>query len=244
MYSISVAMAVYNGEEFLREQIDSILIQLRDMDELVISYNNSIDNTLGLIQNYAKLDTRIKIYYCNKKGVLSNFENAISKCTNDLIFLSDQDDIWKRNKISEIVPLFQDKNVLGVCHNKIYVDKNLKFLDKEINKKDKEKLKKNTIKLKFIKILIKNNVQGSCLAFRRDCVKYILPFPLDIPMHDSWIGSILTIKGDLIYINKQLLLYRMHEHNVSPKIHGSISQMYKNRIILLKNYIRRRKEIQ
>ncbi len=238
MYSISVAMAVYNGEKYLREQINSILIQLTDRDELVISYNDSIDTTLEIIRSYAKKDNRIKIYHCSKKGVLNNFENAIKKCRKDLIFLSDQDDIWMKNKISQISSLFDDSKVLGVCHNKVYVDENLNILKQKNNK-----VKKSITELKFSRILVKNKVQGSCLAFRKECVKYILPFPSDIPMHDSWIGSVLTLKGSLLYIDEPLLLYRMHGHNVSPKKHGRISKMCKDRILLLKNYLIRRKEL-
>lgn len=94
----SVAMAVYNGERFLEQQIDSILEQLSSDDELVISYDESQDGTLSLISRYAETDGRVKIVRNAEPGVVGNFNNAIQNCCKDIIFISDQDDIWKSGK--------------------------------------------------------------------------------------------------------------------------------------------------
>ena len=232
MLSISVAMAVYNGEAYLSEQIDSILEQLGEKDELVISYNKSIDNTLKIIVDYQKKDNRVKVFICDTKGVLSNFENAIRHCKNDIIYLSDQDDVWIKGKIENTISYFENKNIYAIVHDKIYVDKNLKPLKNNIECNNTPKLKK----IKVFNIIYKNKVQGSCLAFRKQLVDDILPFPKDIPMHDSWIGLISNIYGDVIIVNKPLLYYRIHGDNVSPVKHKAFSGMLRDRVSLIKNY--------
>ena len=96
----SIAMAVYNGENFLREQIDSILALMSEQDELIISYDKSTDNTWNIIVERSRADSRIKVVMNkNKAGVISNFNNCIACCNGEYIFLADQDDIWINNKI-------------------------------------------------------------------------------------------------------------------------------------------------
>ena len=92
MKKISVAMATYNGEKYIKKQIESILINLNKDDELIISDDGSKDKTLDIIKSIK--DKRIKIISGPKQGVIKNFENALNNCTGEYIFLSDQDDIW------------------------------------------------------------------------------------------------------------------------------------------------------
>ena len=93
---VSVCMATYNGEKYIREQIDSILPQLSDSDELVISDDGSSDSTIDIIQGYN--DRRIRLYHNTRHGVTWNFENALRQSRGDVIFLADQDDVWKPGK--------------------------------------------------------------------------------------------------------------------------------------------------
>lgn len=223
--TVSVAMAAYNGEKYIAEQIKSILSQLKESDELVISINPSSDRTEYIVKEYAKKDNRIKIFICEKRGVLPNFENAIRQCKNNIIFLSDQDDIWVEDKIVQQLKYFEDDSVGGVCHGCKYIDENDELM------KNQPKPRR-TRKIKFFYLLIKNQVQGCTLAFRRKMIGYFLPFPKHIPMHDSWIGMCLSRKSKLLYINKPLLLYRQHDGTVTERKHGSLISMIKDRIKL------------
>ena len=96
---ISICIATFNGEHYIKDQLLSILPQLTVHDEVIISDDNSSDKTIKIIEEFN--DLRIKIYYNNplKKGYSNNFENALSKSNQQLIFLCDQDDIWFNNKI-------------------------------------------------------------------------------------------------------------------------------------------------
>ena len=224
--NISVAMAVYNGEKFIREQIDSILPQLGKNDELIISYNPSTDNTFHIINSYLEKDSRIKVFLCEKIGVISNFENAIYKCSNDIIFLADQDDTWDKNKVSIQLRYFEDKKVGGVVHSCYCIDENGNLI-KTVSKKRKER------NISIIDILFKNPVQGCCLAFRKELSENFLPFPKYIPMHDSWIGLNICKNRKLLYINNSLLYYRQHAGTVTKRKHKKIHIMINDRVSLL-----------
>ena len=101
--SISVAMAVCNGEKYIEQQLNSIIHNLKKEDEIIISYNASEDATLEMIEEAAHQLPIIKVYSCEEKGVIANYENAISHCNNEYIFLADQDDVWTDNKVEKVL---------------------------------------------------------------------------------------------------------------------------------------------
>ena len=108
---LSVALCTYNGELFLKQQLDSILQQELPVDEIVICDDGSTDNTINIIESY-KQKYQYPRFICKQniknKGVRKNFEYAISLCSGDIIFLSDQDDIWLNQKTKDIVNFFNE----------------------------------------------------------------------------------------------------------------------------------------
>ena len=124
---ISVCMATYNGQEYVKEQIDSILCQLGKDDELVISDDHSVDQTQHIIETYT--DPRIRFYENElAKGVTHNFENSLKKSKGDIIFLSDQDDVWYPNKIKEMVAFLQEGDYHVVTCNCALTDSELHII--------------------------------------------------------------------------------------------------------------------
>ena len=108
---LSVALCTFNGEIFLKEQLDSILNQSINIDEIIVCDDQSTDNTKQILESYKKDNPDLfKIYY-NEKNLRSNknFEKAIKLTSGDYIFLSDQDDIWKENKVEETLAVFKKK---------------------------------------------------------------------------------------------------------------------------------------
>ena len=231
---VSVAMATYNGEKYIEEQIQSILRNLGENDEFIISDDGSKDNTVNIIEKYRKNDKRIILLEGPKKGVKKNFENAIEKTTGDYIFLTDQDDIWEENKIVEILEDFEkNKDITLIVHdasvfasdtNKIIYDSFFEF--------------RNSGK-GVIKNIYKNTYIGCCMAISSEIKKYILPIPNNIEMHDQWIGIINDIKFDTMFIDRKLIKYRRHDDNVSQLKHYKFSKMLINRVILIEEIIRR-----
>ena len=104
MEKISVCIATYNGEKYITDQLKSILSQLGGQDEIIISDNLSTDNTLNMIRLLN--DDRIKVYHNDARNVIRNFENAIIHATGGIIFLSDQDDLWKPGKVKKMMNAF------------------------------------------------------------------------------------------------------------------------------------------
>ena len=107
MASISVAMAVYNGETYLAQQLDSILRQLEPQDEIVVSYDKSKDGTWELLRQYREKYPRVRVLENQNPGINGNFNNAIAACRGDYIFICDQDDLWADNKRGAVVETFE-----------------------------------------------------------------------------------------------------------------------------------------
>lgn len=207
MNKISVCIATYNGEKYIKEQLDSILPQLKKLDEIIISDDNSKDKTLKIIKSLK--ESRIKIFTNPKKGLISNFENAITKSSGDYIFLSDQDDIWHENKIQICM---NDLNcgydlVLSDCTIFDSVSSTTKIESYFSFYKCKKGILYNTF--------VRNSYVGCCMAFNSKIKNKTLPFPKHLPMHDSWIGINAEIYFKVKHNNKKLVNHRFHDYNAS-----------------------------
>lgn len=122
---ISVCMATYNGEKYLKDQLDSILKQIQSSDELIISDDGSNDSTRYIIQEYQKRYANIILVDGPKCGVQKNFEHALKQANGDILFLSDQDDVWKDGKVKRVLREFENPQTLCVVHDCEIVDANL-----------------------------------------------------------------------------------------------------------------------
>ncbi|MHB9143407.1 MAG: glycosyltransferase family 2 protein [Paludibacter sp.] len=208
---ISVCLASYNGEKFIKEQIHSILIQLCKEDELIISDDGSTDQTIDIIKEIN--DPRIKVFQNNGiHGYTHNFENALKQTQGDYIFLSDQDDVWVQDKIMKMLPYLKD-NVL-VFSDAYVTNEQLEILGKI---SDWRKYKKG-----FLVNLYKNIYTGCTFAFTKSIKNYSLPFPTTKYIkHDNWIGLLCELKFKVIYIDEALIFNRRHNSNTSSIINKS-----------------------
>lgn len=227
-------MAVYNGELYLQEQIDSILCQLRINDELVISVDPSTDKTLEILSKYAALDGRIKVFH-NKynSGVVHNFQNALEHTTGDIIFYSDQDDVWMNDKVQTVLREFENENVSVVIHDSRLVDENLNVLNNstfELRGGVRTTILGNLIRLSYI---------GCAMAFRAKYKKVIIPIPTIYRSHDWWTGTICGACGRMVAIRNPLINHRIHRGNVTPKERPSLYYQLQVRWIILLNLLRR-----
>lgn len=230
----SVAMATFNGEKFIKEQIDTILKNMGSCDELIISDDGSTDNTIKIVKEYIKKDKRIKLVKGPGKGVKQNFMNAIMNTSGKYIFLSDQDDIWDKDKIKTVDKVFEDTNCNVVVHNATIIDKELKPYKKTFFefRKSKSGILGNIYKNKYI---------GCCMAFRSELIDKIVPIPDNIEMHDQWIGILGERYGKSIFVDKCLIKYRRHDNNVSKMEHYPVRIMIKNRINLIKELMKEKR---
>jgi glycosyltransferase involved in cell wall biosynthesis len=231
-------MATYNGEKYLTNQIRSILDQLSDEDELVVSDDHSSDNTIAVLESFN--DSRIIIFHnANYSGPIGNFEYALQQARGDFVFLADQDDIWIEGRIKKHLELLQEYDL--VISDAVVVNESGEVLYDSffVERQSKSGLINN---------LIRNSYLGCCMSFRKCLLKKILPFPRKIHMHDWWIGLVAEVNGNVNFCNDKLLKYVRHGHNASPTLEGSgytLSKKLSNRLVLVSSlvglYFRRNK---
>jgi glycosyltransferase involved in cell wall biosynthesis len=204
---ISIALATYNGERFLAAQLDSFLKQSRPPDEVVIYDDRSTDETYEIIRSFAESASFKVIYERNdtRLGALGNFDRALQRTTGDLVFLSDQDDIWYADKIRTIMEL-QER----------YPEKLLYMNDAAIT--DSELRETGLTKLGQLQSAgypASAFVQGCCCAVRRDLLQLCLPVAPSAKGHDNWVVDFSNGLGATYVLREVLQLYRRHESNTS-----------------------------
>lgn len=229
---ISVCIATYNGERYIRQQIESIVCQLNVDDEIIVSDDGSTDGTLDIVKGIG--DKRIKIIEGpGRKSPILNFECALKASKGDFIFLSDQDDVWKSDKVEICMKWL--KTYHCVVSDAEVTDNRLKPLYPSLYAIMQVR------QGRIYNTIWKNGYTGCCMAFRRDVVEASLPFPKDIPMHDIWIGNVAAYKYNVIFIPDRLIHFRRHENTISCNGKGSkftIWQQMKFRLNIIKNIIR------
>ena len=229
---ISVCIATYNGERFIREQIDSILRQLSSDDEIIVSDDGSTDDTISIINSID--DKRIRIIEGPRKhSPTQNFECAMKEAKGDYIFLADQDDVWKPNKVEVCIKWLQNYDC--VVSDAEVTDSNLNPLYPSLYA---------IMQVRHGRIyntIWKNGYTGCCMAFRRNVLNASLPFPKNIPMHDIWIGNVAAYQYNVKFISEKLVLFRRHDHVISCNGKGSrfsLCQKIKFRINTIYHVIR------
>lgn len=229
---ISVCIATYNGERYIRQQIESIVCQLNVDDEIIVSDDGSTDGTLDIVKGIG--DKRIKIIEGpGRKSPILNFECALKASKGDFIFLSDQDDVWKPDKVEICMKWL--KTYHCVVSDAEVTDNRLKLLYPSLY--DIMQVRQGRI----YNTIWKNGYTGCCMAFRRNVLEASLPFPKNIPMHDIWIGNVAAYKYNVILIPDRLIHFRRHENTISCNGKGSkftIWQQMKFRLNIIKNIIR------
>lgn len=213
--SISIALATYNGEKYLREQIDSLLAQSRPFDELVVCDDRSTDSTVEILKEYAASDPRIRVEVNEKNlGFRRNFEKAIKLCQCDLIALCDQDDIW--------LPEHLDVLASGIGSDLLAVGASI-ITDSEGNhngtrladiKNFKMRLPAPEAVFKFV-MYYQNPFQGASMMMRREFRAYAIPVPETVAYHDVWFVHVATLLKEFRFINVPVTLYRLHSSNTS-----------------------------
>lgn len=229
----SVCMATYNGEKFIVEQLYSILQQIHQDDELVISDDGSTDQTVSLIESVN--DPRIKLLTGNTfRDPIKNFQHALQHCGGQYIFLSDQDDVWMDHKYEWMLEKLKAYDL--VISDSQIVDKELNLLYPSFF--DYFKSGKG-----ILKNIIKSSYYGSCMAFNRKVLVSSLPFPDTKEIgHDLWLGLVAELKYSVLFYKEPLLQYRRHNNAFTPENVGKskrkISQMVYGRIIMLREIMK------
>ncbi len=216
---ISVCIPTFNGARYIGEQLQSILSQLGPDDEVIVSDDRSTDSTLEVIRRLN--DDRIKVFIHQPVDnpyrwparaiytVYRNVENALSKASGDVIFLSDQDDVWLPGKVARVMEEFE-QGVEMVLHDNTVIG-----IDGQVLLTSYFSWSRPS--RSWIRFVVKPAYQGASMAFTRRVALLALPFPRLVLGHDHWIACMEWTHGKHIsFVREPLMLYRRHDHNVSP----------------------------
>ena len=226
---ISVCIGTFNGERYIKRQLDSVLSEIGMEDEVVISDDSSTDNTVELVRSYH--DQRIKIFeHQDFHSPIYNFENAIKKANGDYIFLADQDDRWLDGRVSRAMEMHEAGCNLVLC-NSINVYGESHSLRCSVN----------PIKDTWNTIIMSPFV-GCMMSFDRKVLNLALPFPKAIAMHDMWIGLLAQRNLKCGYIEEPLVEYNRHDESYIAKHHFSIYAKLKYRWFMYWQVKQREKE--
>ena len=210
-------MCTYNGAEFLPAQWESIMAQSRKPDEIVVCDDCSGDQTRALLEQFATesaIPVTIQLNQTNL-GSVKNFEQAIRLCTGEVIALSDQDDVWRSDKLQSIEEAFKKHPAGGLVFSDAeIVDEDLEPLSRRMwTEVGFEPYKQKLIaRGRALEVLITGwTVTGATMAFRSDFVNLSLPIPDGIAMiHDGWIALTIAAVAEVVAIDEPLIKYRQH----------------------------------
>lgn len=204
---ISIAMATYNGARYLQEQLDSFLYQTQQPDELVVCDDGSTDGTLEILESFRQqVPFTVRVYRNETNlGYIRNFEKALSLCTGDIIFLSDQDDVWFCNKVETMAA------TLAAWQDIFVLQADMVLADEDLNPTAYTQLG-NIIALGHSP---DTYLTGCGTAIRRAWLDLALPIPAELAAHDNWIHRLALALGVRMLLKAPLQYYRRHGDNVS-----------------------------
>ena len=229
---ISVCIATYNGSNFITRQLDSVLAQLGENDQVVVVDDCSKDRTVQMIQE--TYGDRVEVYVNEQNlGVMKSFEKAISKATGDILFLCDQDDIWLENKVETVSSVFAQTDATLVAHDAYVTDGEGNILSTSWNKYN------NNQEQGILGNIIKNGFTGCCMAFKKELVSNIVPFPEKIEMHDQWIALVSMMENKkIVYVKEPLMKYVRHGGNVTGTRKRPLGEKLKGRVGTVQEILR------
>lgn len=212
---IDILMATYNGEKYLREQIDSILEQSYTDFRLLISDDFSTDSTRDILNEYVEKDSRVIVFLQSKNlGVVKNFEFLLQKVESEYFMFSDQDDIWQKDKTKKSMELMEKTASDLVYTNLEVVDQDLKLVHKSYWKLKgfEKKIKKYN---NFESLYLNNYITGCTMLVKSKWIEQVLPLPNKSKyiLHDYWIALIISKFGKMSYIEEPQVRYRQHIDN-------------------------------
>ena len=219
---ISVAMATYNGADYIIEQLDSIRNQTRQVDEVIISDDHSPDGTYDIVKKYIEennLNGWRVIYDTVGKGLKDNFYSALNEVTGDIVFLADQDNIWYENKVEELEKVYIDNPKIKCVNNSfLYIDKDgkeIKFIPPDGTSNNglilQEIKQGDIVQIPLSLVLNKNIGPGLCMSVKRDVIDIYLKNTRKVELHDFEINCIAANENGLFFYHNIYDGYRIFD---------------------------------
>lgn len=219
---ISIAMCTYNGHNFLAQQLQSFLDQTIHPDELIVCDDVSSDSSVAMVEAFAACAPFVVKVFRNPQnlGYIRNFEQAIARCTGDLVFLSDQDDVWDHRKIQVLRDAFVTEPEVGlVLHDFLRINAQGEPYDFPPERYGERQLRgfelPEEVRANGIRAFMLPSPRAWCgcmMAFRREWSRVLLPI-YPGKGHDDWILKLLGPLTEVRFVGEPLIQYRMHNSN-------------------------------
>jgi glycosyltransferase involved in cell wall biosynthesis len=222
---VSVALCTYNGAAFIERQLETILKQSRPPDEVVVSDDGSTDHTVAIVKRMAdRFPSKLRLERtAGRLGYAKNFEFTIQQATGDIIFLSDQDDVWLEHKIERMLIPFAASERVAV----VYCDAHLagRQLEPRGRSVFGARASMHLATRRSARELVKGvdiGVLGSMMAIRASLKRRVMPIE-EVWGHDHWIVFIAHAIAEVRAVNEPLMYYRRHPGNTGfdSKLDGS-----------------------
>ena len=218
---IEVLLATYNGERFLREQIESILTQDYDNLHVLARDDGSNDGTVPLLKEYAKqYPSRFRVMPISSGAgsAKSNFLRLMKASTADYVCFSDQDDVWLPDKVSKTMQAMASLESKWGTNLPLLVFTDLQIVDDQLRPVHEsfwahEKIKADRIN-HLPSLLVQNVVTGCTALLNRRLLEISLTMPVEAVMHDHWMALLACVMGKTAVVRDQTVLYRQHDRNV------------------------------
>ena len=207
--AVSVVMSVYNGRDYLHEQLQSVLSQLEPTDELIVIDDASSDDSMDIIRAFNS--SRIRLFRNEANlGVRCSFQRGLSLAHGELIFLCDQDDLWLPGKRAAFVQAFaEDPEITVVVSDAEVIDAAGEMISQSFM------AGRGGFSGTLGATFWRSRFLGCAMAVRRPVLKWALPIPPRAPMHDMWLGVIGGLAGRVCYLPVPYVRYRRHGRNTS-----------------------------
>ena len=205
---VSVALATYNGEDYIEEFLDSVLSQSYKNIEIIIFDDCSTDSTTSILKEVSLKDPRIFVYQQEHNvGFVRNFESALMKCNGAYIALADQDDIWEENKIELLVRNIDNHDLIH--SDALLIDSEGKVFSNSYTRSSNKLVSPRNLE----DIIVNNPVTGCTALISQSLLSSSLPFPKDLLVHDQWLACLAITARGVKYFDEPLIRYRQHDKN-------------------------------
>lgn len=216
---VDILLASYNGEAFLREQLESLVRQTMTDWKLYIRDDGSTDDTLAIIRQYCKkYPEKITVLEdAEHLGAQGNFSRLIQHSTAPYVMLCDQDDIWKNDKIEHSLQAMRELEERHGAAVPLLVHSDMEVVDPRGTLLSASFAKRRGIKGAESRLhyaLLTNNVTGCTICMNRALVNKLQVIPVQARMHDMWIGLVAILEGVISFLDVPLVEYRLHGRNV------------------------------
>ncbi len=214
---IDILLATYNSERFLKNQINSILVQDFSDFRLLIRDGGSTDSTIELVKEYARKDSRISFIGSSRASAKENFAALLEAADGDLVMFSDHDDCWMPNKISMTLEAYRNAERNNPPGTPLLIFTDLQVVDSDwqcIHSSMMKYQHLNPERTALHQLLLQNVATGNTMLFNRALLSRILHVPKEIVMHDAWVALAASAFGKIVFLDKATIYYRQHQSNV------------------------------